>query len=460
MRGADGAQHLGDGDDVARRRHLGHQDGVGPDRGRCPQVVHTPGGLDGVDADDELAPPVAATFHGRANVGARRHLAFRRDRVFEVEDQRVGGKSLRLFQRALVRARHVEHAAARTDGHRVSPLVRRTLARVAAKTKASAHSLAALCPLGGSAGLRHSRTDGPHPRPLLPRRLRLRRARRDRPGPAVARPRGRRPADGGAVEPPRLSAPCRRGDPGGAARPHARLAGGQRLARRHRRRAHRLPADAGACREARVSRRAHPPRQPGRALHLRSGVRRRRRKASTWRRKRPPPSASISCRSPTSRRPTGWSCRGSPASPSTTPAARQAACALDVPTVLATSTPAGEDRLANASRRRALARACYVDRHPAAPHGTGDLLAALYLGNSLNGADPGRRLARPSSAVAASIAASSGRRRAAARRRPLGEGPALAGSSPIDVVGARARERRRDGQQEAEQRAVQRRSPS
>jgi pyridoxine kinase len=86
----------------------------------------------------------------------------------------------------------------------------------------------------------------------------------------------------------------------------------------------------------------------------------------------------------------------------------RAARALEVPTVLATSTPAGKDRLATLLVGSSLARACYVDRHPAAPHGTGDLLAALYLGHSLNGADPEAGLARTVAAVAASIVASSG----------------------------------------------------
>ena len=53
--------------------------------------------------------------------------------------------------------------------------------------------------------------------------------------------------------------------------------------------------------------------------------------------------------------------------------------------------------------------ACYVRRRASAPHGTGDLLAAMYLGNRLNGDTPANALGAAASAVDASVAASMGR---------------------------------------------------
>jgi pyridoxine kinase len=89
--------------------------------------------------------------------------------------------------------------------------------------------------------------------------------------------------------------------------------------------------------------------------------------------------------------------------------ARQAAGALGVPSVLATSVPATDDRLANVLVTRDACVACYVRRRPSAPHGTGDLLAAMYLGRLLNGEAPAAALAAAASAVEASVAASLGR---------------------------------------------------
>jgi pyridoxine kinase len=89
--------------------------------------------------------------------------------------------------------------------------------------------------------------------------------------------------------------------------------------------------------------------------------------------------------------------------------ARQAAWALGVPAVLATSIPAAGNRLANVLVTRDEAMACLVRRRPSAPHGTGDLLAALYLGYILNGQAPTMALAAAASAVEASVAASMGR---------------------------------------------------
>lgn len=89
--------------------------------------------------------------------------------------------------------------------------------------------------------------------------------------------------------------------------------------------------------------------------------------------------------------------------------ARQAAWALGVPSVLATSVPASDNRLANVLVTRDECVACFVRRRPSAPHGTGDLLAAMYLGRVLNGEAPAAALAAAASAVEASVAASLGR---------------------------------------------------
>jgi pyridoxine kinase len=55
------------------------------------------------------------------------------------------------------------------------------------------------------------------------------------------------------------------------------------------------------------------------------------------------------------------------------------------------------------------AHAAFVPRRAAAPHGTGDMIAALYLGHVLNGASPEQSLGRCAAAVEACIAASGGR---------------------------------------------------
>lgn len=91
------------------------------------------------------------------------------------------------------------------------------------------------------------------------------------------------------------------------------------------------------------------------------------------------------------------------------PEARQAAWALGVPSVLATSIPASDNRLANVLVQKDEAIACYVRRRAKAPHGTGDLLAAMYIGRRLSGDTPAKALGAAASAVDASVAASTGR---------------------------------------------------
>ncbi len=78
-------------------------------------------------------------------------------------------------------------------------------------------------------------------------------------------------------------------------------------------------------------------------------------------------------------------------------------------TVLATSIPAGAAQIANLLVGQNEARACIVPRRAAAPHGTGDLLAAIYLGHALNGLAPEACLGRAVAAVETSIGGSAGR---------------------------------------------------
>lgn len=89
--------------------------------------------------------------------------------------------------------------------------------------------------------------------------------------------------------------------------------------------------------------------------------------------------------------------------------ARQAARSLGVPSVLATSIPASDNRLATILFRAGQGQACFVRRRPTAPHGTGDLLSAMYLGNHVNNFSPGYCLGASTSAVDASVASSMGR---------------------------------------------------
>lgn len=91
--------------------------------------------------------------------------------------------------------------------------------------------------------------------------------------------------------------------------------------------------------------------------------------------------------------------------------ARKAAATLRVPAVLATSVPASDNRLANIlfQSQAADGLACYVRRRVSAPHGTGDLLSAMYLGNRLNNFSPSYCLGASASAVDATVAASMGR---------------------------------------------------
>ena len=86
-----------------------------------------------------------------------------------------------------------------------------------------------------------------------------------------------------------------------------------------------------------------------------------------------------------------------------------AARRLGVPAVLATSVPASANRLATLLVSETTVRTCHVPRQDGAPHGTGDLLTALYLGHLLTGMELGVALGRSVSAVDLAIALSRGR---------------------------------------------------
>ena len=79
-----------------------------------------PDRVDRVDPQDELTRRVAASGDRRGDGGAGGLLGLGRDRVFEIENQRIGRQGARLFEGARVRARHKQDAAAGADrrGHR------------------------------------------------------------------------------------------------------------------------------------------------------------------------------------------------------------------------------------------------------------------------------------------------------------------------------------------------------
>src|SRR5204862_3351025 len=82
-----------------------------------------------VAADGDLALAVGLAPGGGHDVGAGGLLGVGRDGVLEVEDQRIGRQAARLLERTGIGARHVEDAAARTNGlrHEALPKPRRTI---------------------------------------------------------------------------------------------------------------------------------------------------------------------------------------------------------------------------------------------------------------------------------------------------------------------------------------------
>jgi len=103
-----------------------------------------------------------------------------------------------------------------------------------------------------------------------------------------------------------------------------------------------------------------------------------------------------------------------------------AAASLNVPMVLATSVPANDNRLANILFSDDERLTCFVRRRSSAPHGTGDLLSAMFLGNHLNNFSSSYSLGAAASAVDATVAASMGR-----QELPLAKSGALWASARV-----------------------------
>jgi pyridoxine kinase len=85
-----------------------------------------------------------------------------------------------------------------------------------------------------------------------------------------------------------------------------------------------------------------------------------------------------------------------------------AALALSVPEVVATSVAATGDQLQTLAIMRDGVARSWSPRLAAVPHGTGDLLAGLYLGCRLSGADAGTSLGETTTIVQRAIAKSVG----------------------------------------------------
>lgn len=88
--------------------------------------------------------------------------------------------------------------------------------------------------------------------------------------------------------------------------------------------------------------------------------------------------------------------------------AAAAAKALGVETIIATSVPGGVGQLINLLHTAESHEQVTVPRRESAPHGTGDLLAALFLGRILNGQSGAAALHASVADVQAAIAASAG----------------------------------------------------
>ena len=80
-------------------------------------IVAKPRRVERIQPDDHLAMPESPGAHGLCHLDARIRLGVGRDRVLEIENDAIDRQRFRFVDRAGVRARHVEHAAARADGH-------------------------------------------------------------------------------------------------------------------------------------------------------------------------------------------------------------------------------------------------------------------------------------------------------------------------------------------------------
>ena len=113
-----GLDDLGRADDVAGVRNLRNEDGVRRRTDGRVQIGHAPGRLDRIDAQDGFARAEAAFADNRDGVPSGDLFIGRRNRVFEIDDDRIRGERFRLFERVLVVAGNVENAAPGSHRHR------------------------------------------------------------------------------------------------------------------------------------------------------------------------------------------------------------------------------------------------------------------------------------------------------------------------------------------------------
>jgi len=95
--------------------NLRDEDGVGCGFRGGNEVGRAPDGLERVGPDDELAPSIAPFLDHRAHPLARLNLDLGRNRILQIENERVGRQRLCLLEGAVIGSRHVEDAAARTN---------------------------------------------------------------------------------------------------------------------------------------------------------------------------------------------------------------------------------------------------------------------------------------------------------------------------------------------------------
>ena len=112
MRGLEGVQVVGNAAHVIAMAGLGQHDAVRPVRHHGGQIVDGQAGVQRIDAHEQRLPAVRGGQHGGGDCPGF-HLAGRRHRVFQVEDQRIGRAFARLLELAGAIARHEEHGAHR-----------------------------------------------------------------------------------------------------------------------------------------------------------------------------------------------------------------------------------------------------------------------------------------------------------------------------------------------------------
>jgi len=108
-----------DGVEIIDSRNLGHQNAVGFRGARHRHIVAPPWRVQAVGPDPDLALAKALGRDYLRDLLARLGLGVGRHRIFEIQDQAIGGEGPRLFQRPRVRSRHEQQAAARADHGRV-----------------------------------------------------------------------------------------------------------------------------------------------------------------------------------------------------------------------------------------------------------------------------------------------------------------------------------------------------